>query len=101
MKYKPIKNLENSYDYFSLSECRDLLFHVQEYQFNLPEIKSFLDEFGLEFLQFHLSDSEIDKYKKRNPNDFDATDLESWASYEKKNPDLFISMYAFWCQKKS
>ena len=28
-------------DFFTTSDCRDLLFHVQEYRTTLPEIKSF------------------------------------------------------------
>ncbi len=100
LKYKPIKNIENFFDYYSLSECRDLLFHVQEHQFNLPEIKNIIDEFDLEFLQLYLSDSELNKYKKRNPIDQNAIDLDSLDKYESKNPDLFNYMYTFWCQKK-
>ena len=31
-------------DFFSLSECRDLIFHVQEHTFDLPAIAAFLSE---------------------------------------------------------
>ena len=39
-------------DFFTTGECRDLLFHVQEHQFTIPEIKNFLAEIGLTFLGF-------------------------------------------------
>ena len=37
-----------------LSECRDLLFHVQERRFDLPTIRTFLLDNGLTFLGFEL-----------------------------------------------
>ena len=40
--------LEGS-DFYTTSECRDLLFHVQEHATVLPEIKAFLDANGVQF----------------------------------------------------
>tara|TARA_R110001592_G_scaffold144484_2_gene367620 strand:+ start:5542 stop:7422 length:1881 start_codon:yes stop_codon:yes gene_type:complete len=99
LKHKSIKNIEHFFDYYALPECRDLLFHVQEHQFDLIEIKEILDTFGLEFLQFYLTEDLIRKYKTHNPDDESATNLESWAAWEEKNPNLFASMYTFWCRK--
>ena len=39
-------------DFFTTNECRDLMFHVQEHQMTLPEIKAFLAENGLQFTGF-------------------------------------------------
>ncbi len=36
-------------DFFTISECRDLLFHVHERQLTIPEIKDFLAQNGLTF----------------------------------------------------
>ena len=44
-------------DFFSTSECRDLLFHCQEHRFTLPQISAFLAESGLAFLGFELEGS--------------------------------------------
>ena len=38
--------LSTSPDFYSTSECRDLLFHVQEHRLTLGQIESFLAEFG-------------------------------------------------------
>jgi 2-polyprenyl-3-methyl-5-hydroxy-6-metoxy-1,4-benzoquinol methylase len=38
-------------DFFSLSEVKDLLFHVQEHRFTLPQIQHCLDELGPEVLR--------------------------------------------------
>ncbi len=34
-------------DFYAISDCRDLLFHVQEHRFRLPQIKHFLADNGL------------------------------------------------------
>ncbi len=44
----PIRKIIKSSDFFSLSECRDLLFHVQEHRLTLPQIAQFIDENGSE-----------------------------------------------------
>ena len=43
-------------DFYSMSECRDLLFHVQEHQFTIPQIEATLQELRLEFLGFEIAD---------------------------------------------
>ncbi|MGH1377784.1 MAG: methyltransferase domain-containing protein [Alphaproteobacteria bacterium] len=101
MKYKAIKNIELFVDFYALTECRDLLFHVHEHQFDLLDIKGILNDLSLEFLQFYLPPQTMNKYKKRNTHDPDAIDLDGWAKFESKNVDSFVSMYTFWCQKPS
>lgn len=100
LKYKSIKNIQNFYDYYSLSECRNLLFHAQEHQYDLLEIKELLVRLDLDFLQFFLSGDVIRKYKRQNKEDENATDLTRWAKWEAREQNLFSSMYIFWCQKK-
>ena len=46
------KKISNSGDFYSLSTLRDLIFHVQEHRFTLPQIKICLDELGLKFCGF-------------------------------------------------
>ena len=46
------QRLTTSSDFFSLSQMRDLIFHVQEHRFTLPQIKNCLDELGLKFCGF-------------------------------------------------
>jgi len=43
---------QSSRDFFTLEECRDLLFHVQEHRFSLHQIGEILDELGLDFVGF-------------------------------------------------
>jgi hypothetical protein len=56
-----------SEDFFSTSACRDLLFHVQEDQLTLPEIKAFLSQNRLEFLGLELLERLMLKGQRRAP----------------------------------
>ena len=85
-------------DFFSLSMLRDLILHVQEHRFTLPQIKNCLDELGLKFCGFDNNDT-ISNFRRLNGEEADIYDLEQWHQYEKSNPRAFISMYQFWCQK--
>jgi hypothetical protein len=88
-------------DFFSLSNCRDLLFHVQEHRFTLPQIKAALETLELEFLGFELRDrATMRKFKKTHPKKWARTSLPLWHKFELKNPDTFRGMYQFWCKKK-
>lgn len=96
-----LAKLLRSEDFYSASGCRDLLFHVQEHDFALPEIATMLDELQLEFLGFEFPDAggTAARYRARFPHDPRLTDLASWARYEEENPDAFARMYQFWVRK--
>lgn len=89
----------SSPDFFSISTCRDLLFHVQEHRMVLAELHSFLKENNLCFMGFEIEAPILHAYKLRFPNDLPATNLEQWGIFEYENPDTFFSMYQFWIQK--
>jgi len=87
-------------DFFSLSECRDLLFHVQEHRFTLPQIEAALKLLNLKFLGFEIRDQKaLKQFKEFHPNSNALTSLSLWHDFELENPDTFIGMYQFWCQK--
>jgi tetratricopeptide (TPR) repeat protein/SAM-dependent methyltransferase len=91
--------LSMSPDYYSTSECRDMLFHVQEHRLTLGEIESFITEFGLHFIGFELDSVVLHQYRARFPDDPSATNLRNWDRFEADNPDTFTAMYRFWIQK--
>ena len=93
-----VKQLSAFSDFFSLSELRDLVFHVQEHRFTIPQIKNCLDELGLNFCGFENKDV-ISNFRKLYRNETDIYDLELWHQYEERNPRTFAGMYQFWCQK--
>lgn len=91
--------LLGSVDFFTMSGCRDLLFHVQEHQMTLPDINAFLVQNGLRFLGFTLRSDLLQAYQRRFPNDPAATNLAYWEVFEHENPDTFAGMYQFGVQK--
>jgi SAM-dependent methyltransferase/tetratricopeptide (TPR) repeat protein len=95
----PLSTIVNRLDFFSTSRCRDLLFHVQEHQFTLPEIDDFLRENELEFLGFDLPGGALQSFRQRFPNYGTITDLTLWHTLELENPSLFTNMYQFWIRK--
>lgn len=97
----PIRQVMSTSDFFSLSDCRDLLFHVQEHCLTLPDIADLLREHQLRFIGFEHSDPQIKhQYTHAYPQDPDRTDLQCWNTFEQAHPDTFIGMYVFWCQKQ-
>ncbi|MBB5054435.1 2-polyprenyl-3-methyl-5-hydroxy-6-metoxy-1,4-benzoquinol methylase [Afipia massiliensis] len=92
-----LHNITQFSDFFSMSECRDLLFHVQEHQFSIPQIADFLGESGFTFLGFEAPART--GYLRRFPGDRTATNLANWAAFEAENPSTFAQMYQFWIQK--
>jgi SAM-dependent methyltransferase/Tfp pilus assembly protein PilF len=96
----PLRNVTLLKDFFSLSECRDLLFHVQEQRFTLPKIAEFLAENNLQFLGFELDLQTSRDYARHFPSDISMTDLSKWHLYETNNACTFLQMYNFWVQKK-
>lgn len=92
------EEIRSSHDFYSLSTLRDLLFHVQEHRFTLPQIQNCLAELGLKFCGFE-ADKILQSFKLTNTGSDDRYDLDQWNSYEEDNPDTFGGMYQFWCQK--
>lgn len=86
-------------DFFSMSNCRDLLFHVQEHRVSLADINNFLRKNNLVFIGFELDANVLHSYKLRFPDDLIASSLSNWQTFENENPDTFIGMYQFWIQK--
>jgi 2-polyprenyl-3-methyl-5-hydroxy-6-metoxy-1,4-benzoquinol methylase len=86
-------------DFYSTSDCRDLLFHVQEHRLTLSQIESFLADSGLQFIGFEMDRNVLHRYRVRFTDDRTCTNLRNWASFEADNPDTFAGMYQFWIQK--
>jgi 2-polyprenyl-3-methyl-5-hydroxy-6-metoxy-1,4-benzoquinol methylase len=89
-------------DFYSTSNVRDLLFHVQEHRFTIPEISEILKDFNLEFLGFTFTNKYTrDKFSKTFPTDKKNISLEYWHQFEIDNPNIFAGMYQFWVRKIS
>lgn len=87
-------------DFYSLPECRDLLFHRQEHVTGLPEIEGKLRDLGLHFIGFDLPNAQMaQRYLKQFPQDSRMNSLSNWHALEQDIPLLFFGMYQFWCYK--
>ena len=86
-------------DFFATSECRDLLFHVQEHRFTLPQIEQAIAELGVRFLGFMVPPSIRRLYSRRFPADREQKDLGHWAEFEAEFPNTVLGMYGFWVEK--
>ena len=80
-------------DFYSVSECRDLLLHVQEHQFDLTEIATMLRAVGLEFLAFTFDDPRVELKFRAEHGEARLSDLDAWNAFEQAHPDTFKSMY--------
>ena len=87
-------------DFYATGECRDLLFHVQERRFTLPQIQAFLDANGLRLIGFNIGADVREEFQRRYPGQ-STTDLSLWHDFETARPDTFRGMYQFWVQRRS
>jgi SAM-dependent methyltransferase len=91
------QRLTESYDFYSVSQCRDLAFHVEEHTFALPELAGIFRELGLSVLRVEArGPRDIEAYRARFPADGAATDLANWDVFERENPTMFSRMYVLW-----
>jgi 2-polyprenyl-3-methyl-5-hydroxy-6-metoxy-1,4-benzoquinol methylase len=95
----PLRHVMLLADFYSLSELRDLLFHVQEHSTNLPQIARFLIDNNLRFLGFNQATNILQGYHQLFPQDGPMTDLALWDRFEAQNPRTFVAMYQFWVEK--
>lgn len=91
-------DISTSKDFYSMSNCRDLLFHVQEHLFTIPAIEQALNKFGLAFLGFEIDKRIIHAFTSEYGQDA-LYDLSKWHQFEEKHPNTFGGMYQFWTRK--
>ena len=92
------QNVMHMIDFYSMSECRDFLFHTQEHRMTLPAIKRFLAEQNLRFVSIEVASVTARQYATHFPNDPAMTNLDNWDAFERDNPHTFETMYRFWVQ---
>ena len=92
--------LSASPDFFSVSGCRDLLFHVQEQAVTLPEVADFLAIAGLELLGVEVSAATRRAFEAwHGTGDDGLRDLARWDLFEAEHPRCFAGMLNLWVQK--
>jgi SAM-dependent methyltransferase len=94
-----LKSASTFSDFFTTNECRDLIFHVQEHQMTLPDIKAFLAENGLQFTGFVLDPATQQQFATRFPESSAMLDLDRWHVFETQASATFAKMYQFFVRK--
>jgi 2-polyprenyl-3-methyl-5-hydroxy-6-metoxy-1,4-benzoquinol methylase len=82
-------------DFYATSECRDLLFHVQEQRFTIARIRAFLEANDLRFVGFEAPPAVLAAYARRFPDDWTLRELSHWEQFESEWPATFEGMYQF------
>lgn len=99
-EHHPAFRIVTGRDFYTSSNCRDLIFHVQEHRFTIPQIKSCINELGLNFIGFVNTDARLfEQYRSMFPDDSRMTNLDNWHQLEEKLPTTFAGMYQFWLYK--
>lgn len=89
-----LKSISLISDFYSASECRDLIFHVQEHRFTCLTIKQMMEDLDLVLINFSVRIPRVrEKYEKSYPDDPLRVNLENWHEFEKENPNSFCLMY--------
>lgn len=87
-------------DFYSLSPCRDLIFHIQEHRFTIPQVEAALKKLDLKFIDFETqSPQTLTRFRNENAGCPESQILKRWNDYEARFPETFRGMYQFWCQK--
>jgi 2-polyprenyl-3-methyl-5-hydroxy-6-metoxy-1,4-benzoquinol methylase len=95
-----LRTVARSNDFYTTSECRDLLFHVQEHETTLPQIAAMLARVGLRFLGFTFDPASAQHYAAAFAQaGKSGSDLDAWHAFETAYPATFVGMYQFWAQK--
>jgi SAM-dependent methyltransferase/tetratricopeptide (TPR) repeat protein len=92
------RELGSIHDFFTMSDCRDMLFHVMEHQFTIPQIKAFIVEQRLSFLGFDIEPDNLATFQQQFPDPAALVDLDCWERFEAANPRAFIQTYLFYVQ---
>ena len=91
--------LTGSDDFYSLSGCRDLLFHVREHRFSAPALGELVKGAGLELLSLDVAPNANAAFSALHGVSADRRDLALWDAVEARDPSLFAGMFHVWCRK--
>jgi len=95
-----VQNISGYKDFYSLHDCRDLIFHENDNNYDISGLAALMEEAGLEFIAFDLPDHSIlPHFRTMFPDNGAQSKIQNWAEFEEKYPDTFSSMYVFWCRK--
>ena len=93
-----LRGLLRSADFYTVSSCRDLVFHVHERRFTIPKLAGALASAGLRPLGFQVSRETRSRYCRDFPGDPHLRSLDRLAEFERGRPEAFAGMYLLWAE---
>ena len=96
---KPSNIVKMFSDFYSLSECRDLLFHQHEKCFTWKKIEDATQALGLNLIGLVKHASIHEEFFKLFPEENSLTNFSKLDEFEQKRPYAFRAMYQFFVQK--
>jgi len=96
---QPLARLRESDDFYSLSGCRDLCFHVHEHWYRLPAVQEMLAGAGLELLMLDAPPEAQHCFTQLFGTAGNRRDLGLWDRVEGTYPHLFAGMFHLWARK--
>ena len=84
--------IEQWRDFNTLSECRDLLFHVQETTYTFLELQELLSATGLAVESLYVDNAVLHKFKETFTQPEQQKDLSCWHQFEQQHPKTFAGM---------
>ncbi len=94
------EELFKSPDFYSLSGCRDLIFHAQEHVFNVLDLPMFLQSAGIQWLGMLAPQNSAEIVKKTGKQAGELS-VHEWHKIEQENTNLFAGMYQFYGVKNN
>ncbi|MHB1204434.1 MAG: class I SAM-dependent methyltransferase, partial [Rhodospirillaceae bacterium] len=87
----PAHDVISSTDFYSISGTRDLIFHVQEHNYTIPEVAALVADAGLEIANFGYGGKPKARFEAMGFTD--PSDLAAWEKTEARFPSTFMNMY--------
>lgn len=94
------EDLFKSPDFYSLSGCRDLIFHAQEHVFSVLDLPKFLQAGGIQWLGMLAPNNSADIVSKYSRSAGEL-DVQEWHNLEQEHTNMFAGMYQFYGIKNS
>lgn len=87
-------------DFYSLSACRDLLFHQQEHVYDVEDLPAWYGSTDLEWVGMIPPNGSAALAQQYFGLHADQLTPTQWAEIENDHPQLFAGMYQFYLRKK-
>ena len=95
----PVREIMRYGDFYSLSGCRDLIFHVMEHRYTIPAFVAMAAREGMRVQAIQPPEQARARFVAQHPDPAALADLDAWHRFETENPGVFGSMYRFLLEK--